>query len=247
MTNHYDDEVTRYERALAALREAARVCAECGVDLPLGSVADINGQSSVVATAVAVAERALESARRRSQPIALGDAVLVIDPYSRRTESKRQRVVKIGRSFVTLDDGAAYDINGGHTRGIGSGTIHPDDLARINRDLVRGVVAVTRAETLRDVAQELQRFGTDTERAAAGDAREARLALAHSFRSVPAALSLTLVDEREKALRELRAAETLPPDDPDRRVMYGPCPLGSLAKRAREGGIEVTHEKETDR
>lgn len=118
-----------------------------------------------------------------------------------------------------------------------------DDL----RDLVRGVVAVTRAETLRDVAQELQRFGTDTERAAAGDAREARLALAHSFRSVPAALSLTLVDEREKALRELRAAETLPPDDPDRRVMYGPCPLGSLAKRAREGGIEVTHEKETDR
>lgn len=36
MTNHYDDEVTRYERALAALREAARVCAECGVDLPLG-------------------------------------------------------------------------------------------------------------------------------------------------------------------------------------------------------------------
>lgn len=118
-----------------------------------------------------------------------------------------------------------------------------DDL----RDLVRGVVAVTRAETLRDVAQELQRFGTDAERAAAEDAHRARLALAHSFQSVPAALSLAIVDEREKALRELRAAEMLPPDDPDRRVTYGPCPLGSLAKRAREGSIEVTHEKETDR
>lgn len=107
-----------------------------------------------------------------------------------------------------------------------------DDL----RDLVRGVVAVTRAETraetLRDVAQELQRFGTDTERAAEADAREARLALAHSFQSVPASLSHALVDEREKALRELRAAETLPPDDPDRRVMYGPCPLGVRARAA---------------
>ena len=120
-----------------------------------------------------------------------------------------------------------------------------DDL----RDLVRGVVAVTRAETLRDVAQELQRFGTDTERAAEAAAREVRLALAHSFQSVPASLSHTLVDEREKALRELRAAEMLPPDDPDRRVTYGPCPLGTLAKRAREGGIEVTHDttEETDR
>ena len=64
-----DDEVTRAERALAALREAARVCAECGVDLRLGSVADLNGASDVVALAVSRAEAAAESARRRVPPL----------------------------------------------------------------------------------------------------------------------------------------------------------------------------------
>ena len=136
-----DNEVTRHERALAALREAARVCAECGVNLPLGPMADINGRTSVTAIAVSSAERALESARRRAVPIALGDEVTVIDPYARRSEPKRRRVVKVGRTLVTVDDGTIYDINGGHTRGIGSDAIHPDDLARINRDLVKRKVS----------------------------------------------------------------------------------------------------------
>lgn len=136
-----NDEVTRAERALAALREAARVCAECGVDLRLGSVADLNGASDVIALAVSRAEAAVESARRRVPRIAIGDPVTVRDPYSKRTPPKTLYVAKVGRELVHLaarpggEVWSSHDLSSGHTRGIGSDVVDPDDLARIRRDL----------------------------------------------------------------------------------------------------------------
>ena len=114
------------------------------------------------------------------------------------------------------------------------------------RELVDGAVIVTRAETLGDVAQELQRFGTATEHAAQEAAHEARVSLALAFSRIPAALALDSVAAREDRLRALRAAEQLPHNDPDRSVAFGPCPLGTLAKRARESGVTVTRTTDTD-
>ena len=123
------------------------------------------------------------------------------------------------------------------------------DLRAAVRELVDGAVIVTRAETLGDVAQELQRFGTATERAAQEAAHEARVNLALAFDRIPAALALDSVAAREDRLRALRDAERLPHNDPDRAVAYGPCPLGTLAKRARESGVTITRttDKDTDR
>lgn len=136
-----DNELTRAERALAALREAARVCAECGVDLRLGSVAYLNGASDVVALAVSRAEAAVESARRRALRIEIGAPVTVRDPHSKLAPPKTLYVLRVGRDLVHLaavpggDVWSSHDINGGNTRGVGSGTIDADDLARIRRDL----------------------------------------------------------------------------------------------------------------
>lgn len=123
------------------------------------------------------------------------------------------------------------------------------DLLGVVRELVDGAVTITRAETLGDVAQELQRFGTETEHAAKEAAADAREQLAFALDRIPHALAREAVGTRERRLRELRNADRLPADDPDRTVGMGPCPLGALRKRARESGVTVTRttDDEVDR
>lgn len=136
-----NDEVTRYERALAALREAARVCAECGVE-PKAGAWNVRPGDSLIAAAVAHAEQAAASARRRALPIAVGDEVRVHDVNGHRRAPRTYRLVSVGRTLVKISDGGrrdgAYRLEDGvENDDYGHRRVDPDDLARINRDLVK--------------------------------------------------------------------------------------------------------------
>lgn len=135
-----NDEVTRYERALAALRHTARVCAECGVEPKAGIY--VRPGDNLLNAAVTHAEQVVASARRRALPIALGDEVIVRDVNAHRRGTRTYRVTGVGRTLVKINDGGPRDgafrlDDGVENDGYGHRVIIPDDLARIKRDLVK--------------------------------------------------------------------------------------------------------------
>lgn len=122
MTSEEEKRVALLDAAEAAMVAAEAACAEAGV-LPLLSA--IRGER--------------ESAIARARDIAIGDAVRTHDVNFGR---RMRLLVKVGPKRITLGVGhraECYDREHGCViDNYGCSTIHPDDLARINRCFPRG-------------------------------------------------------------------------------------------------------------
>ena len=110
------------------------------------------------------------------------------------------------------------------------------------RTFTRGAAEIGYAEALHDVASELQRYGTDAERAAKAVAREARVHLTMATSRVPALLVDAAQDGVFGRIEEMRERDRLPRGSSDRigPSEFGPAPLAAAIVRQREAGITVT-------
>ena len=123
---NYEEKIAKLEVARAAV-EAAKVACEA-----VGVVVSVYGHDVFDALAKRI-DATHASAERQRLPVAIGDEVLV--GMGRDNQWGRARLTAAGSRWITAG-GSRYDRKGGGEKTMGSSyPLHPDDLARINRDL----------------------------------------------------------------------------------------------------------------
>lgn len=121
------EKIARLAAARAAVEAAKTACEAAGVAMSL------HGVDNALLAIVERIDAAVASAERQRVPIAIGDSVEVSDGW----RTSQRRCIESARTKWLVIGGARFDrATGQMDRGTGYGcSIHPDDLARINRDI----------------------------------------------------------------------------------------------------------------
>lgn len=117
--------------AIDAVTRAAEACTTAGVSVVAGW--GIRSGDDLCSLLRERAEAALSLAIAADRPIVIGDVVRVVNRYGERTCP----LVAVGRAWITVGR-TRYEISSGDERSPSNSHIHPHDLARIRRWLVKG-------------------------------------------------------------------------------------------------------------
>ncbi len=125
---NYEEKIAKLAAARDAVEAAKVACDAAGV------VASVRGSEHDVFDVLAKRIDATRASVERQRPrIAIGDEVLV--GMGRHGQWGRARLTAAGDRWITAG-GSQYDRKGGGEKTMGcSYPLHPDDLARVNREL----------------------------------------------------------------------------------------------------------------
>lgn len=124
----YEEKIARLAAARAAVEAAKTACEATEIN----TSSPLSGGDMLDALAWRI-DAAVASAERQRVPIAIGDMVMVFSGHRDQWDNVRLTTAK--DKWITAG-GMQYSRNGGVAKSIGRPcVIHPDDLARINRDI----------------------------------------------------------------------------------------------------------------
>lgn len=136
-------DVEKVRAAHAALEAALRACEAAGLVIECQELRRQRDDADAVAACVAIAKSRITSAERRAVPLALGGTVHVIEDHLRANSRVDIYVVtRVGRDYVYARHEHSqrerpFDLAHGCEKGVGASQIDPDDLYRVQRDLVK--------------------------------------------------------------------------------------------------------------